>query len=221
MRELVLTQDGSHTLFSTHHAVHYHSKFGAITESAHVFINAGLRMKAAIQNEISIFEMGFGTGLNAYMTALEAQKRNLKIKYTAVENFPVSVEEYKKLNYPRLLEGKPVSEILEKIHLCDWEAFHFVNENFQLHKKKCPVETLVFRNEFDLIFFDAFAPDIQPELWTTDMMKKMYESLKPGGILTTYCAKGSVKRTLKSVGFVIESIAGPPGKREMTRAVKS
>ena len=216
---LFLTSDGSHSVMSQKFGVSYHSRHGAITEAYHVFINAALRFKAVIQKQINILEIGFGTGLNAYVTLLEASKRNLEIQYTAIEAYPVSIKQATDLNYPAQLEPDQEGFFLQ-LHQSDWEKKVSITDLFKLEKLQKNFEEIDFENQFDIIYFDAFAPDAQPELWNESMMEKMYRSLKADGILTTYCAKGVVKRTMKKVGFHIEALPGPPGKREMTRATK-
>lgn len=216
---LFLTGDGSHSVRSQQFGVSYHSRHGAITEAYHVFINAALRFKAVIQKQVNILEIGFGTGLNAYVTLLEGTKRNLEINYTAIEAFPISLEQANALNYPEQLEPNTENQFI-KLHQTDWAVKTPITDNFMLEKLQMKFEDLDFENQFDIIYFDAFAPDAQPELWNEPMLECMFRCLKPEGIMTTYCAKGVVKRTMKKVGFLVEALPGPPGKREMTRASK-
>ena len=215
---IFITADGSHSMFSQEHGVSYHSKHGAIQETQHVFIDAAYHFKLPHQQQFSILEIGFGTGLNAFMTWLESEKTNHQIQYTAVEAFPISMEEAKKLNYYNSLQ-QDFSKFL-KLHESPWEEAIPLSDNFLFTKNKKRFEELEFKNEFDIIYFDAFAPNAQPELWDEKILQKMYDALKTNGVLTTYCAKGVVKRTLKAIGFKVEAIPGPPGKREMTRAIK-
>ncbi len=217
---LFITDDGSHSIFSKKYGVSYHSKFGAIEESKHVFINAALRFKAVVQQNISILEIGFGTGLNAYVTFFEAKKRNLIIEYTAVEAYPISIQQAKQLNYKDLLEPGEDSDLFMNLHQAPWNVPFQLNDQYTIKKVLKKFEELDFENQFDIIYFDAFAPGAQPELWSDEILAKMYKALLPDGILVTYCAKGSVKRSLKGVGFTIEALPGPPRKREMTRASK-
>ncbi len=217
---LIETEDGSHSLISEQFGVSYHSKHGAIQETQHVFINAALRFKAVIQKEISVLDIGFGTGLNAYMTLLEAEKENLAIQYTAIEAFPISYQQATDLNYSALLKMKHFQPVFLKMHSTDWDAPTQLTDQFQFTKQQIKFETIAFTDQFDIIYFDAFAPNAQPELWEAGLLRKMYQALKKNGVLVTYCAKGVVKRTLKAVGFEIEALKGPPGKREMTRAIK-
>jgi len=233
--EIFETQDGSHSIFSKDFKVPYHSKYGAIQETQHVFIDAALRFKAVVQKDISILDIGFGTGLNAFMTFLEAEKRNLNINYVAAEAYPISISQAKALNFSELLLSQNAAKkematfysynpecagALLKMHESPWEEKSAISESFMLTKLKCLFQDLKFDPSFDIIYFDAFAPNAQPELWEESLLQSMYDSLLPDGILVTYCAKGVVKRTLKSVGFQVEKLKGPPGKREMTRATK-
>lgn len=217
---IIETQDGSHSIYSPTFGVSYHSKYGAIQESQHVFIEAGLYEACLRKKQIAVLEIGFGTGLNALMTSIEADRRNLKIAYTGVENYPVSIREAIQLNYPETLEQQDYRPVFEKMHQADWAVTEQLGPNFQFTKLQQTFQSLQFRSEFDLIYFDAFAPSAQPELWGEEVLSIMYEALREEGILVTYCAKGSVKRTLKALGFTIEALKGPPGKREMTRAKK-
>jgi len=219
--KLFETSDGSHSLFSGQYGVSYHSKHGAVQETQHVFINAALRLKALTQQDLHILDIGFGTGLNAYMTLFEAAKRNLKITYTAIEAYPISLDQATQLNYSQLLKKEAFQSTFLKMHGDNWGENLLLNDHFQFTKFQKKFEDLAFDNQFDIIYFDAFAPNSQPELWGEDILSAMYKALKPEGVMTTYCAKGVVKRTLKAVGFEIEALKGPPGKREMTRAIKT
>lgn len=218
--QLFLTQDGSHSIFSEQFGVSYHSKYGAIQETQHVFIDAGLRPKALVQKEIAILDIGFGTGLNAFMTLLESIKSDLHISYIAYEAFPISKEQVDLLNYPQLLKDPASATHFSLLHDQEWDRVLQLHDNFTFTKHLASFQEIDFKETFDLIYFDAFAPSAQPELWETALLKKMYKALKTNGILVTYCAKGQVKRNLKEVGFKVEKLKGPPGKREMTRAVK-
>ncbi len=217
---LQITNDGSHTLFSAQYGVTYHSHFGAITESAHVFIAAGLRFKAVVQRDIRILEAGFGTGLNAFMTWLEAERRNLQVSYTGLEINPLSAEDASGLNYPLLLNAPDRATDFHLLHRCEWEKAHPLSEHFVFEKRRTPIQQFEQKDAFDLIYFDAFAPQAQPELWTDEVFARLFNSLRPEGALVTYCAQGEFKRSLKRAGFVVERLQGPPGKREMTRALK-
>lgn len=215
------THDGSHSIFSDKFGVSYHSKYGAVRETQHVFIDAALRFKAVLNPKIKILEMGFGTGLNALMTYLEARKRNLHVYYQTIEAYPISMEQVQHLNFNEVLDIRESSKhIFELFHQLPWGITHTIDSNFSFQKQLCLFEAATIDNFFDIIYFDAFAPTSQPTLWEAPLMQKMYDALEEDGILVTYCAKGEVKRTLRSVGFELECLAGPPGKREMTRAIK-
>ncbi len=214
------TQDGSHSLFSEKYGVSYHSKYGAIQETQHVFINAALRFKALLQSDIAILDIGFGTGLNALMSMQEAVRRNLRLNYTAIEAFPISLEQAENLNYLSLLNATTYREAFLTLHGDNWDERLYINDNFSFKKHPIPFEGIDFQEEFDIVYFDAFAPNAQPELWEAPVLSKMYKALKKDGVFVTYCAKGAVKRTLKSLGFEVEKLKGPPGKREMTRGIK-
>lgn len=220
---LFLTEDGSHSVYSDELGVSYHSKHGAIQETQHVFINAGLNyILQQSPLEINILEIGFGTGLNAFMTFLESESRAIPIiiNYFAIEAYPLSLEQVFDLNYVEQLDAVSYGDIFLKMHSSDWSKVHPLSKKFNFQKLLMNFEDIDFYNHIDLIYFDAFAPDVQPQLWEENLMAKMFNALRLQGVLTTYCAKGVVKRTLKSVGFFIESLPGPPGKREMTRAIK-
>ncbi len=217
---VIITQDGSHSVYSERFGVTYHSKYGALTESLHVFIEAGLRFKAAVQPQIAVLEVGFGTGLNAFLSWFEAERRNLTVRYTALETLPISPEEAAAFNYAQCL-GQPERHAdFLRLHTCAWERTVRLSPHFHLRKKQMPVQAYRPVGAFDVIYFDAFAPQAQPDMWTEAVLRAMYRALRPEGLLVTYCAKGDVKRTLRSVGFEVERLPGPPGKREMTRAWK-
>ncbi len=229
--KLIKTEDGSHSLFIEELNETYHSTHGAIQESKHIFIEAGL--KNAISNfdpvasgtSLTIFEVGFGTGLNAFLTCLESSRLEIQVNYTAVEPFPLDLDLVKELNFASLLATpqNPVSELkalFEKIHTVEWNQQHRLSNYFNLHKLKSSVQDASLQNIFHVVYFDAFAPAVQPEMWTSEIFAKIYDALLVNGCLVTYCAKGSVKRTLKEIGFVLEPLKGPPGKREMIRAWK-
>jgi tRNA U34 5-methylaminomethyl-2-thiouridine-forming methyltransferase MnmC len=219
MSELFTTDDGSHTVFSTQFGEHYHSRFGAVTESRHVFIEAGLKPKLQNSSQIDVLEIGFGTGLNALLTALEAEKTDAHLFYTAIEAFPLPEQVWRRLNFDTIL-SEAAGNIFKKIHLAEWEKQVQITDHFSILKLLEKVENTEFSEGYDLIYYDTFAPNSQPELWTMAVFQKMFKALRPCGILTTYCAKGEVKRNLKTAGFSVENLPGPPRKREMTRAVK-
>lgn len=223
-REIVITADGSSTIHLPDWDEQYHSRHGAIQEAYHVFIKHGLhrfcQLNGADFTKMSILEIGFGTGLNAFITFLEAEKLNLKIEYFGVEAYPVSMDEVLQLNYPSELDVEVRKSIFKKLHEVSWEALHVMNNNFALEKQQRLFSEIEDENIYNLIYFDAFGARVQPELWTESIFKKMYDALKDGGILVTYAAKGSVRRAMQAVGFLVEKLPGPPGKREMLRATK-
>lgn len=213
----VITSDGSTSLFHKHFDEHYHSIHGAIQESQHVFIDAGFN-QCITKNGISIFEMGFGTGLNALLTALQAENNKLEVHYTSIEKYPLSINSYLEMNFCSVLKDSKCKEIYETIYNCNWEEECKLTDYFYLTKLERDIQNFQPNSIYDVIYFDAFAPSSQPELWTIDVFQKMYNLLKEDGLLVTYCAKGYVKRNLKSAGFIVETLPGPKGKREMTRA---
>ncbi|MDV7187698.1 tRNA (5-methylaminomethyl-2-thiouridine)(34)-methyltransferase MnmD [Lutibacter sp. TH_r2] len=217
-REIIITSDGSSTIHLPDWNEQYHSKHGAIQEAKHVFIKSGLD-EIKLKN-ISILEIGFGTGLNAFITFLEIQNNSRKIKYTGVEAFPVSVEEVKKLNYVSELNAINFQKEFDLMHASKWEEKILISENFTLQKQQKKFEEINDKNTFDLIYFDAFGARVQPELWTEAIFELMFRAIKKNGILVTYSAKGSVRRAMQKVGFIVERLPGPPGKREMLRAIK-
>ncbi|MGK0387360.1 MAG: tRNA U34 5-methylaminomethyl-2-thiouridine-forming methyltransferase MnmC [Maribacter sp.] len=217
--KIITTSDGSHSILSEKFGVTYHSIHGAIQETQHVFIDAGLDYQAQQKSEVSILEIGWGTGLNSYMTLLESDKRKLPIHYTTIEAYPISLKQAKGLNYAENLQQEDPQSFLQ-LHELEWEKAHAISPFFNFTKYQMLFEKIDFNNQFDIIYFDAFAPNAQAEFWEEDFLSKMYQSLQKGGILVTYCAKGSFKRALKAAGFTVESIPGPPMKREMVRAIK-
>lgn len=218
-KEIIKTKDGSNTIFVPEFNETYHSIHGAVQESFHVFIRSGLKFITQLNN-INVLEVGFGTGLNALLSFIDSEDSTRNIKYTSLEAYPLNWDLVSKLNYIDIIFNGKYSEIFKKIHKCDWESFYVLSPHFSLRKHNVKLQNILFDNEFDIVYFDAFAPRVQSELWTEQIFISIYKSLKPGGILVTYCAKGSVKRALRYVGFELQSIPGPPGKREMSRAIK-
>jgi tRNA U34 5-methylaminomethyl-2-thiouridine-forming methyltransferase MnmC len=202
--------------------VTYHSVYGAIQESKHVFIEAGLKNVAlpADTERLNIFEAGFGTGLNALLTIIEAEKLQREVLYETVERFPLNSFEIKSLNYCKQLDSEDLQPVFEQLHNCEWEKEINITSHFIFKKTKSDLLHFQAINNFRLIYFDAFAPTAQPELWTKEVFEKMFFILDPGGILVTYCSKGDVRRTMQAAGFTIEKLPGPPGKREMIRATR-
>ena len=215
--ELMITEDGSHTLYLRDLDEYYHSRFGAITESRHVFIEAGMR--SVSPNSISILEMGFGTGLNAFLTWIEARDSGRSVRYTGVEMVPLEQTILKKLNYGKLT-GKIEAGYFKLIHEAPWNSSTVISEEFILEKLIMDIQNLEIRDQFDLVYFDAFSPSKQPELWTVEIFSRIHRSMRSSSALTTYSSGGQVKRNLVEAGFRIEKLPGPPGKREMIRAWK-
>ena len=212
-----LTKDGSSTLYAPRFEEHYHSTHGAVQESLHVFLEMGFKAIPHSKEPLRIFEVGFGTGLNALLTALFSNGK--EIHYTSIEAYPLHWESVKQLNYATLL-GQHSQPLLEKLHESPWEKDVEILPNFVLNKTKKLLQDYDPGNRFDLVYFDAFAPDTQPELWEPGIFQKIYSWCEPEAILVTYSAKGAVRRSLKSVGFEVEKVPGPPGKREMLRGIK-
>jgi tRNA U34 5-methylaminomethyl-2-thiouridine-forming methyltransferase MnmC len=220
--EIIKTADGSNTLYVPHLNEHYHSTFGAINESRHVFIESGLLMAAETFDEIHILEIGFGTGLNALLTWMEAERVPKKVYYTALEPNPLDVEVWSVLNYPDCFCTFSYRKIYCRLHETDWERDEQISPFFTIRKILSRLEDyLPEPGAFNLVYFDAFGPFAQPELWTEAIFQKISLSMKERGILVTYSVKGSVRRALKNAGFSVEKIPGPAGKREITRAVKN
>ena len=222
-RKIVTTGDGSTTIQITDWNEQYHSMHGAVQEARHVFLKMGLDFwmnENPDQNSLHILEIGFGTGLNALLTLMHAEKSSVNLLYEGVEAYPVSSEELAQLNYLEAADAQAFEADFEKMHQLPWEQTEIITEAFQLKKRKQTFETLEDQDQHDLIYFDAFGARVQPELWEEPIFEKMYCALKAGGVLVTYAAKGSVRRAMQAVGFKVERLPGPPGKREMLRAVK-
>lgn len=230
-REVVITADGSSTIHLQEWDEQYHSKHGAIQEAYHVFIKHGLHhfctseaylfeCEKVVNNQISILEIGFGTGLNAFITLLEAEKSGININYVGIEGYPVLMKEIEQLNYPIQLKAKTNASLFKTMHEISWEEKHIISNNFSLTKQNRFFLEIDEKNIYNLIYFDAFGARVQPELWTETIFQKMFNTLKEKGVLVTYAAKGSVRRAMQAVGFKVEKLPGPPGKREMLRATK-
>ena len=222
-RKIIKTDDGSVTIHLPEWNEQYHSKHGAVQEARHVFLKMGLHhlLEFNASKNHSILEIGFGTGLNAFLTLLEAEKLQVNIKYTGVEAYPVPPEEVEMLNYPEAAQAKENSDLFLKLHTSDWGHEIKISPNFILNKIQKKFAEIEDENLYDLIYFDAFGARVQPELWTEEIFRKMFKALKPKGILVTYAAKGSVRRAMIASGFEVQKLPGPPGKREMLRAVKN
>ena len=219
--EIIITEDGSHSLFSPELNETYHSVHGAVQESTHVFIKKGLDYLLERSNpvDIHILEIGFGTGLNTLLTLHQALHFENKIHYTTLDTFPLEADVWSKLNYTDSSKG--LKNYFEDIHASPWEKWTSIITNFNLLKLNAKLELInLEQSHYNLIFFDAFAPSKQPGMWEFQILKKISESLKPGGVFVTYCAKGQLKRDLKNLGLEVETLPGPPGKKEMVRATK-
>ena len=217
-REIIITSDGSTTIHLPSWNEQYHSKHGAIQEAYHVFLQTGF-FKIELE-KIDILEIGFGTGLNAFITFIEAKKHNKKVTYVGVEAYPISAGELQKLNYVSELKATEEQAVFDDMHRVSWDESHQISNGFQLLKRQQFFQEINDIAAFDLIYFDAFGAQNQPELWTEEIFEIMFKAIRKNGILVTYSAKGSVRRALQAVGFVVERLPGPPGKREMLRATK-
>ena len=214
MPKIIITSDKSPTIYVPELNEHYHSVNGAVQESEHIFINAGL--KQIKKDTINILEVGFGTGLNAVLTYVEAEKNNKKIYYEAVEKYPLSIDIIENL----LVENFPEKNLTLKMHKANWDKKVKISETFSLKKIKVDLKKYIPDNFFDLIYFDAFAPDKQPDLWTEEIFTKLFKVTNKNGILVTYSAKGIVKQALRNSGFTVKRLPGPAGKHHIVQAVK-
>ena len=217
-REIIQTKDGSTSILLPDWNETYHSKFGAIQEAKHVFIKNGLSLFEG--KSVSILEIGFGTGLNAFITYLEAKNANQKIDYTGVEAYPVLQEDALKMNYVSELEAESYEEIFLKMHEANWNEKVILDPNFTLEKQNKKFQEIADESKYDLIYFDDFGLRVQPELWSLEIFQIMFKALKPNGVLVTYACRSSIKNAMKESGFEVEKLNGPPGKREMLRARK-
>lgn len=212
------TLDGSHTIYIPELDEHYHSTNGAVQEAQHIYISKAYNF-STVQNPV-VFEVGFGTGLNALLTALEAVRTRRKTLYVAIEKYPVAQEEWSVLNYPHIIGENSVS-LFSALHLAEWDRVVEVSPYFSLKKIHADITDFPEIPMTDVIYFDAFAPNKQASMWSTEIFNFLFEHTSPNGVLTTYCAKGDVRRMLQSVGYTVERTDGPPGKREMLRGVKN
>ena len=217
-RKIIITGDGSATIQIDGWNETYHSKHGAIQEALYVFIDKGFRLCKG--PKISILEMGFGSGLNAFITLMEADRQNLKVHYTTVEAFPVAQEEWHQLNYPEQLNAERFATQFEALHNSPWGQEVAISQNFTFLKRKQLFEDVADENLYSLIYFDAFGARVQPELWGESIFKKMYNALCPDGVLVTYASNSMARKAMLACGFLVEKLPGPPGKREMLRAKK-
>lgn len=217
-REIIITNDGSTTIRIPEWDENYHSTHGAIQEAKHVFIKNGLDLFQN-QDSISILEIGFGTGLNAFITFLETLNKE-KVNYVGVEAYPISAEEVLQMNYVSELQAEDFKSIFQTMHNCSWEIDNLITAKFSLTKRKQFFQDIEDKNQFNLIYFDAFGFPLQPELWSEVIFKKMYEALLPNGVLVTYACRTPIRKAMLTAGFSVEKLPGAPGKREMLRATK-
>ena len=212
------TSDGSYTLYSPSLDEHYHSVHGAVTESMHVFIGAGLNH--CKKEEVRLLEIGLGTGLNAILTFIHAKDK--KIYYHAIEKYPPDNELIRQLDYSNFLSlDTNQSDVYFRLHDLSWNVEHKISPGFTFIKYKEDIKDIRLKDSFDVIYFDAFAPQVQPEMWENELFDKLYKHTNIGGVMVTYCAKGEVRRKMQKSGFAVERLQGPPGKREMLRAIKN
>ena len=220
--EIRPTRDGSPTLYDQQLGKTYHSVHGAVQESVHVFVRAGLDFVLERKKQINLLEIGLGTGLNALLTIQRAARMPCEIRYTSLEPFPVPAELTDQLGYAQCLDKvASLQAAFHRIHQAPWEQFQEITKGFHLLKRRVTLENFNGPDQaYDLVYFDPFPPSAHPDLWEEPALAKLSRLLVPGGVLTTYCAKGQVKRNLRAVGLNVQALPGPPGKREMTRAVK-
>lgn len=216
MERLYMTSDGSHTLWDSERGQWYHSIHGATDESMRVFIELGFQYVVAQKSKIKLLEMGFGTGLNALLTFVESEKLAVQVEYTSIEAYPIGPNDWSKLNYDEVVKKR----LLAQIHELSWEEMHDVSSYFSLRKCQIMLQKYETNDFFDLVYFDAFAPAAQPELWSVDVFLKLASIMVTGGVLTTYCSKSEVRRNLQTAGFKVEKHPGPFRKREVIRAIK-
>lgn len=216
MNEVEITADGSATIYVPHLDEHYHSVKGALTESLHIFRNCAFLYHSPSSQPLRVLEIGFGTGLNAVVTAM-ATTKDRKAHYISLELYPVEAQLIEKLNYGEMVDN----DLLMALHNAQWNAPQVISPTFTLEKLQCDFTQCSLPHDIDVVYFDAFAPEKQPEMWDESLFKRIYDAMADGGILTTYCAKGEIRRRLQRVGFIVERLAGPPGgKREILRATK-
>ncbi len=219
--EIMETEDGSHTVRLAGSGITFHSKRGAIQESLHVFIQSGFdyfTQENPSVKVVKIFEVGLGTGLNALLTAKAARQKSKQVVYKAVDLYPLGGDIFNQLNYPEILDG---TELYRAIMQSGWEQLASIDAFFKIQKIRMGLEQCTFAEPQHIIYFDAFAPEDQEEMWSGSICKKMFDALELNGILVTYCSKSIVRKALQAAGFKVEKIPGPPGKREMVRAIKA
>ena len=219
-KQIILTGDRSVTLYSDKFGDHYHSTHGALQESQHIFIDQGLefKLKQTNREKISILEIGMGTGLNVLLTSLHSQADRLK--YTAIEPYPLERDIWSQLNYPELINRPQVADLFQKIHQSEWSEFFHLSSGMRFRKLKVPLQEFFESQNFDIIYFDAFSPVVQSEMWSEEIFTSIFQMCRDSAVLITYSSKGMVRRALTQAGFSVSKIPGPPGKREIVRATK-
>ena len=220
LKELITTDDGSHSINLPELNITYHSKHGAIQESQHIFIECGLKPMMEKRSEVSIFDLGMGTGLNVLLTYMETLDKPVKVYYETVEINVVEPELVNQLNYTTVLQRPDLQGTFLQIHELPWNSPNHLAENFYFYKRQADAIDIVLSTTYNLIYFDAFAPEVKPEVWSVAIFKKFYEALEHGGILLTYCSKVTIRAAMEEAGFSVEKLDGPWGKREITRATK-
>ncbi len=221
--KIITTEDGSHSLYNTTLNETYHSFHGAVQESKYVFLKQGLDyfVQQNSPNKIRVFEMGFGTGLNALLSYQWAVENKIIVEFNTIEAFPVPVEQAETLNYVQLLQDESLGTVFSILHQLPWEAAHELHQYFKFHKWHGKIENRhLGEDQFDVIFFDAFAPNKQGEVWGLPILESIANSMAAQGVFVTYCAQGQLKRNLKSLALEVQTVPGPPGKKEMVRASK-
>lgn len=215
--ELIESADGSHTLRVASLNENYHSHKGALTESQYVFLSMGLDLFSE-KESIRLLEVGFGTGLNAMLTALA--KGRPAVRYTSLETYPLSWDLVSKMNYAALTKDPYAEELFKTLHHAQWNVEVKIDDDFYLDKRHLALQKFISPSSFDLVYYDAFAPHAQPELWELAIWQKLFDMMASKAVLVTYCAKGQVRRDMQTAGFEVQRLQGPPGKREMLRAIK-
>lgn len=219
--ELHTTEDGSLTLYAPTFGEHYHSMHGAVQESEHIYLGLALRERMSSWQEgdapLRLFEVGFGTGLNALLSWREAEERHIPLQYYSIEKFPITPEIYEALHYEGLGEEREVKDQLLRLHTAPWDEAVELSPFFTLYKLRGDLTTCTFPERLSVIYYDAFSPESQPELWAEVLFQRLGKVASSGAILSTYCAKGEVRRRLQRAGFLVERLPGPPGKREVLR----
>lgn len=218
--KVVITGDGSSTIYVPDLNEHFHSVHGAVQESMHVFIRHGLLTVPWLTGTLRVLEMGFGTGLNALLTFYATGSLKTNVEYQAIDALPLKKEVIKQLNYPDVLDYEGISEFFLQLHNAPWGKRTRMDHRFFLTKLNARVQDVILDGFFDLVYYDAFSPDVQPECWDQEIFTGIFNHMANGGVLVTYSAKGAVRRSLQQAGFRVERLPGPPGKREMIRAEK-